>query len=127
ALWMHGPATMWVCAALYLIGRPDRTNGTWIAAAGFALGMAALTRPTTALFALATWLAFLGQRRWKDTLALSIGGAFPAVALVLLNWTTFGDPLRGGYVDDNWTESPPLWIGLSGLLVAPSRGLLVYS
>jgi hypothetical protein len=127
ALWMHGPATLCLCVALYLLGGPSKGRGVPGAAAGLALGLAALTRPTTAFFALGSGMALLAQRRWRDSFWLCLGGAVPVGLLVLLNWTTFGDPLLGGYTVDDWTEKPPLWVGLGGLLIAPSRGVLVYS
>lgn len=127
ALWMHGPAALWLTVALYFLCGPVRGRAVSAAAAGLALGLAVLTRPTTAFFALASVLALLAQRRWRDLLRLCLGGAVPAGVLVWFNWTVSGDPLRGGYAQDNWAESPPLWLGLGGLLIAPSRGVLVYS
>jgi hypothetical protein len=125
ALWMHGPATFWLCCALYFITRP--VGGQNYLAAGVALGLAALTRPTTAFFAIATAGTLLVRKRFRELLWLVAGGGIPAALLVGLNCATFGHPFLGGYANDNWTESPPLWLGLSGLLVAPSRGLFVYS
>jgi hypothetical protein len=127
ALWMHGPATFGLCLSLYFLTRPDAARFGISAAAGLALGFALMTRPTTAFFALATGVVWLIQRRGWGVLGLALGGAVPLGGLCLLNWTYFGEPFLGGYATDNWAESPPLWIGLSGLLIAPSRGVFVYS
>jgi hypothetical protein len=127
ALWTHGPATLWLCVALYALTRPDADRPRWGLLAGLALGMAALTRPTTVFFGLATGAVLLLRRQWGAAVRLAAGVLVPAALLVLLNWATFGDPLLGGYADDNWGESPPLWLGIGGLLLAPSRGALVYS
>jgi hypothetical protein len=127
ALWMHGPAAFWITLALYWLCGPRTGDGIWSGGAGLALGLAALTRPTTALFGLASAIVLAAQRRWRAAAWLCLGGAIPAIILVVLNWATFGDPLLGGYSDDKWGESPPLWLGLGGLLIAPSRGVLVYS
>jgi hypothetical protein len=127
ALWMHGPATLWLCVALYFLCGPLRERRLCPAVAGLALGLAVMSRPTTAFFALATWFTLLAQRQWRRSLWLCLGGAIPAAILVLLNWMTFGHPLLGGYVHESWAEAPPLWLGLGGLLIAPSRGVLIYS
>jgi hypothetical protein len=129
AIWMHGPATFWLCLALYLLVPPPGTAITlrrsgW---AGLALGMAVLTRPTTAFFALATGLTFLAQRRWRSLLGLALGSVFPLTLYLLPGFIYFGDPLLGGYAQDNWSGGTPWWLGSAGLLIAPSRGLLVYS
>jgi Dolichyl-phosphate-mannose-protein mannosyltransferase len=127
ALWMHGPATMWLCLSLFVLTRGDADRAHWNAAAGLGLGIAILTRPTTMFFALATAVALLTQRRWRATLLLSLGVAIPVACLCLLNWLEFGNPILGGYANENWQEAPPWWLGLGGLLIAPSRGVLVYS
>ncbi len=128
ALWMHGPACLWVCWGLYALlpasGAPDGKRAAW---AGFCLGLAVLTRPTTALFGLAAGAALLSGRRWRAFFGLGLGAALPLAFLALLNHSHFGNATLGGYATDRWNEVPPLWLGLGGLLVAPSRGLLIYS
>jgi hypothetical protein len=128
ALWGHGPATFWLCLALYVLLPASREvgvrRGCW---GGLALGMAVFTRPTTAFFALATGLSLLLGRRWRALGGLVLGGALPVALYCLINYSCFGDPIRGGYLHDNWTMPTPLWLGVTGLLVAPSRGVLVYS
>jgi hypothetical protein len=127
ALWMHGPATFWLCLALYLLTAPvgSRFAGNWLA--GLAFGLAILTRPTTAFFGAATGLACLAQRRWSAAAGLLLGVIGPLAYYFWLNEHQFGHALLGGYADDDWSASPPLWMGFSGLLAAPSRGMLVYS
>ncbi|WP_020475920.1 glycosyltransferase family 39 protein [Zavarzinella formosa] len=127
ALWMHGPAVFWLCAALYLLTCPECERRNYRLATGFSLGMAVLTRPTTGFFVVATLVDLLVRRQWRAAFWVSMGGVIPAIVLFHYQWVNFGSPLVGGYKDDNWEESPPLWLGLGGLLVAPSRGLFVYS
>src|ERR1043166_4196291 len=127
ALWMHGPATFWLCAALALLTAQRGDRFSWCAAAGFALGFAVLARPSTAFFAVASGAALVIDQRWRQAAGLALGGAVPLGFLCVLNAMLFGDPFLGGYSVVNWQEKPPLWLGLGGLLVAPSRGLLVYS
>jgi hypothetical protein len=128
ALWMHGPATFWLCSALYLVLTPhEGVQAKGAVAAGLAFGMAILTRPTTLFFGLAAGIVLLWQRRWRASLGLALGGLIPVTVLILLNLSYFGHPLYGGYAgDSNWDQTP-LWLGACGLLVAPSRGMLVYS
>lgn len=127
ALWMHGPATFYLCSALFFLTCEDADSGMRSSATGLAFGLAILTRPSTAFFALATGITFIIQRRWRGLTGLFLGGIVPMAFLVGLNTVQFGHPVLGGYVTDNWSESPPLWVGLGGLLIAPSRGVLVYS
>jgi hypothetical protein len=128
ALWMHGPATLWLCWALVLLlPASEELTPLRAAGAGLALGLAILTRPTTAVFAVASGITLLTQRRWRAAGGLLLGGLIPAAFQVLLNYRFFGDPFVGGYGQENWTMPTPLAWGLAGLLVAPSRGLLVYS
>jgi hypothetical protein len=129
ALWTHGPATLPVCLALALLlpGRGADLTARRALLAGLALGGAVLCRPSTALFAAASGGVLLWQRRWRAALGLAAGGAGPLLSLAALNLRFFGSPLVGGYDQDNWTDHPPLWVGLAGLTVAPSRGLFVYS
>jgi hypothetical protein len=128
ALWMHAPATFWICFAMYLLTTDSEERG-WRGAlgAGVALGLAVLTRPSTAIFAAATGGCCLWQRRWRDSAGLILGGAVPLALLCLHGIWYFGDAVAGGYAHDPWDRATPLWLGVSGLLVAPSRGLLVYS
>jgi hypothetical protein len=94
---------------------------------GAALALAVLSRPSAALFVVATAGTLTVLRRWRGLLWLMTGGLPLLAWMIFLNTSQFGDPLRGGYLHDNWQESPPWFLGLGGLLIAPSRGVLVYS
>jgi hypothetical protein len=130
ALWMHGPATFWVCAALLLLlpspGGPP-VGFRPAALAGLCLGLAVLSRPSAAFFLLATGGLWMLQRRWRLLLALSLGGAGPLALHLGLNSALYGNPILGGYRPGEWGSQPPIWLSLGGLLIAPSRGLFVYS
>jgi hypothetical protein len=126
ALWMHGPATFWLCLALNLLLPPaGEPSARRTAGAGLALGLAVLTRPTVAFFPLASGLELLLRRRWRAAAALALGGAFPVGLLCLVNFRFFGHALTGGYGTGGWDA--PVWLSVAGLLLAPSRGVLVYS
>ncbi|HEX4714189.1 MAG TPA: hypothetical protein VH164_04605, partial [Ktedonobacteraceae bacterium] len=66
------------------------------------------------------------ERRWRGLTWLAAGSALPLGGLCLLNWLWFSNPFLGGYTNDHW-EGGSLWVGLAGLLIAPSRGVLVYT
>jgi hypothetical protein len=127
AIWMHGPATFWLCLALWTLTRPRDLSPTVGVLVGLALGLAVATRPTTAFFAAATGLLFLLQRRWRLALSVAVGGAVPIGIFCLINWYHFGNLIMGGYAPEYNFLGSPLWLGLLGLLIAPSRGVLVYS
>jgi hypothetical protein len=129
ALWMHGPATFWLCAALLLLlPSEEKPIGFRRAAlAGLCLGLAVLTRPSSAFFPLATGILWLLQKRWRLVLGLTLGGIGPLALHVGLNLSLHGNAILGGYHAEEWETQPPLWLSLGGLLIAPSRGLLVYS
>lgn len=132
ALWAHGPALFWLTlAGALLIGSgaplgPAR-RGPRAGWAGLALGMAVITRPTTLLFAAATPVALLVAGRRREAALAGAGAAVGIVAWLGLNAWLFGAPFAGGYGDEASRWGTPLWLGAAGLLVAPSRGLLVYS
>jgi hypothetical protein len=129
SLWMHGPATFWVCAALLVLLPPEGTALGFrrAALAGLFLGLAVLTRPSSAFFPLATGALWLLQRRGRLLLGLAAGGVGPLALHVALNAALYGNAVLGGYQPAEWEAQPPVWLSLGGLLIAPSRGLFVYS
>jgi hypothetical protein len=125
--WAHGPATFFLVAALFLLLR-NRNDLSLIAVvfAGVFLGLAILARPTTGLFAAASILSLLISRRWSESAVLIVTVSAFGGLLVAYNQHYFGNFLAGGYLGEASAWSTPLHVGLSGLLIAPSRGLLVY-
>ncbi len=88
------PASTWALAALLLAMRAGRGDGH-AAAAGFALGVAVIVRPSNALLALP--LAAVLPWRWRRIVAFGLGG-LPVLALLLTyNWLSYGSPLMSGY------------------------------
>jgi hypothetical protein len=139
AIWGHGPAIFWLCLALYLLTSPKslgRADGSQTPArdcpsifflAGICLGLAVMARSATALFALGSGLAFVVRGRWRDALGLTLGGMIPVVFLLWYNNEFFGDPIAGGYHDAGWKDRTPVWFGVAGFLVSPSRSIFVFS
>jgi hypothetical protein len=129
-LWGHGPAMLFLSIGSWLwLRRPER-----LATLGAALAMAVASRPAAAAVAVAFGLgvAFHAGRRVPRLMAVP---AILGATMLLYNLAVFGTPL-GGYAKINadvaarqhvagvWT--PRILEGLAGLLVSPSRGLLIF-
>ncbi len=128
ALWAHGPATFFLTLSLFLLIRKDEELRPRDAAlAGIVLGMAMLCRPTTALFGVASLVALATQRRWREVAALGAAVSVLGIALVAYNAHYFENVFSGGYQGEGSQWTTPLIFGLAGQLLAPSRGLLVYT
>jgi hypothetical protein len=125
AIWNHGPSVFWVSGALFLLTH-EPFRGRMLLA-GLVLGLATISRSTAAFFAVASGLALLSQWRWRDAIALTAGGMIPVGIQALLNLHFFGNAISGGYENQFNGDAPPWWLGMGGLLIAPSRGLLIYS
>ena len=135
ALWQHAPDTLFLAlGALALLDARERWGRA--ALAGLALAAATACRPTSGLFAAAGLFLLLGRPR--SALAFAAGALPVAVALAAWNHRFFGAVLASGQllasrgVALEKTGSPGLWQtplleGLAGVLVSPSRGLLVFS
>lgn len=126
AFWSHAPALFWVASAMLFLLAPSGRRAWASGAAGFAFGMAVLTRSTTFLLPVAVAPALLAQARWKEIAAATLGGSLPVAVLLWSNLHYFGDPLLGAYPATHLRIVDPLW-GTLGLLIAPSRGLFFYS
>jgi hypothetical protein len=115
-----------------------RGGNAWTrgAAAGFAFAVAAACRPTSAVVALVAAIVHASERR--VLVAYVLGGLPVALLLLGYNLYYFGSPFEFGQVaagaevarmktgsSDLWQT--PLWLGAAGLLLSPSRGLLVYT
>jgi hypothetical protein len=124
ALWQHGPSQLTLSAALYCLVR-GRSEPRWVGLAGFPLALAIVCRPTDVIIALAL-AAYVCIHHRSAVGTLMFTGLPPALFQLWYNATYFANPL--------WTQVPllglwttPLWEGLSGILLSPSRGLFVYS
>jgi hypothetical protein len=128
ALWAHGPATFFIATALFaLVRRPDGPGLAGSLVAGLALGLAITCRPSTGLFALASLGALALNHRWRESATLLLPVLLLGCGLLAYNVLHFDHALGGGYLAETYRFETPLRVGLAGLLVAPSRGLLIYS
>jgi hypothetical protein len=105
--------------------------------AGFAFGAAAACRPTSLVAVLAVLVYFYLYHR-KSITPFLLGAAPVPLAILAYNQHYFGNPftfaqgLIGHAIAREKTGSPDVWQtpfleGAIGLLVCPSRGLLVFS
>jgi len=135
-LWQHATVIWSSMAAIWLwTGRRD-DGGVWrYAAIGALLGWATSGRPQVAplCFTLAFGAAISGRPR--DRIACAIGLAAPLLVFAWLNVKWFGHPFgmaaqfEAVSLEIHLQRSTWQWPGpgLLGLLVSPSRGLLVFS
>jgi hypothetical protein len=90
------PATTWAMATVLLAWNSRRHSG-WALAAGAALGVAVLIRPTNIIVALPAAIA--AGLEWRKGLAFLLGGAPLAVAQMVYNQSAYGHPFASGYTD----------------------------
>jgi Dolichyl-phosphate-mannose-protein mannosyltransferase len=126
ALWQHGPSQLALVAALYCLVRAREESG-WAAFAGFPLAFSVVVRPVNVLVALPL-AAYAVLKHQRHALGL-VASALPAMAFQLwYNAVYFDDVFHtqlSGLTMPLWQTS--LVEGLTGLLLSPGRGLLVYS
>ncbi len=125
ALWQHGTGELLIALALLLViirASPVRT-----ALLGAVCVFMAANRPPDALVAGAIVLFIIWSHR-RNALWLLAGASIPLVAFLYYNINFIGH-IAGAYA----IVKPPKdffqqdWSGVAGLLVSPSRGLLVFS
>ncbi len=135
ALWQQAPTVFFTSLGILLLSRRERDR-VWLAGAGAALGAAVVCRPTAGLLlvALGVYLARIDR---KTLIPFALGALGPGIFLAAYNGWYFGSPFSFGQGEtaavamvktgspELW-QTPP-WIGLPGLLLSPSRGLLVFS
>lgn len=123
ALWQHAGVHLAVSAALWLVLRQGPVSRGRDLLAGLALGLGTVVRQTTALVGLG--LGGLDPRRTALVLAGTVAGAVP---LLVWNQIAFGNAFEQGYGPKPFETAPSdIARGLYGLLLSPSRGLLVYT
>ena len=118
ALWQHAGVHLAIAAALWLT-LEERTISTRRAfLAGLAIGVGTVARQTTAL----VLAGIVSRRTFLRTIA---GFGIGIIPLLAYNAIAFGDPFEQGYGSKPFDTPVPA--GLYGLLLSPSRGLLIYA
>lgn len=128
ALWQHGASQFALVWALYCFVRARRERW-WAGLSGLPLAMSIVIRPTDAVL-VAPLAFYLVVRHPRSAAVAGLFALLPVGFHVWYNITYFGDALRTQLPlpftgTTHWTT--PLGEGLSGLLLSPGRGLIVYS
>lgn len=149
ALWQSGPNVMFLALAVWCLVQMNRADW-WAVPCGVAAACAVLCRPTSALAVIAIGLYLLGvawrriaQRAgWsvalRPALYYGLAGLPWAIWLGYHHWYYLGSPLAfpdlvaSRALAEQKVGVPDVWHGsffegLWGLLLSPSRGMLVYS
>lgn len=155
SVWSIASETLWqqtvslallMGAALAYMRARERSSLAAVVLTGVLLGTATASRPTAIFYLMAIALHMVveatfgaGRRERLDALArLGAGALLPLLAIAAYNLHYFGTPfnfaqeLVGHQVALEKTGDTRLWqtplvIGVTGLMLSPSRGLLVFS
>ena len=151
SLWQAAPSVLFITLAIYCLPRMQR-HRAWAVMCGVATGCAVVCRESAVLFAAAVaghllvcmWLqrdpgvAWFRRRAWRTFVGYVLGGLPFVLALGFYHWYYLGSPFTLAktqaalWFAESKMGNPNLWqtpfvIGFAGLLVSPSRGVLVYS
>lgn len=128
AFWNQGAAVLLLLASLALVVRYDTGRARSLHPYPLAglLAMAFLCRPTVALLALLVGGYALMKARGEG---LRLAGALFlfGIAFLLFSLAQYGTLVPPYYRAAKWVVATEPGVALAGLLVSPSRGLLVYS
>lgn len=125
ALWQHGTGELLIALALLLVVIPASPGRIVVLGATCVLMVA--NRPPDALVAGAFILYTIWSNK-RNIVWLLVGAVMPMAALLYYNLVFIGH-IAGGYALVNYTENSFRvgWTGVAGLLVSPTRGLLIFS
>jgi hypothetical protein len=140
ALWQHGPGMLCLSVAVAMAVRLEEADEPRHAAAamGAALGLAVICRLFNLIPALVL-AVFVVFRHRRHAVAFGLPAALCAAWLLWYNVATFGELVGGHFGIHTWLPrgqtkegvldlfTTPIWIGLPGLLVSPSKGFFVHS
>lgn len=122
AIWQHGPSLFFITLSLALL----LNEKPLFPAAGFFLGMAVWNRPTNILIAVPMTIYVLVHHRAKF-LIYALGESIPMLLLCTYSLSYFGSISALGQAQSLNGFNANLLSGLFGLLLSPSRGLIVFS
>lgn len=125
-LWQHGASQLFLVLTVFILLKA-RQNQWFYFLTGLFSGLAVTARPLNAVIIFFV-LLFVLHRKRNYFLIVVLGILLPMVLLSFYNTYYFGWPWSTGYETEmtrGWAN--PFFQGLAGLLVSPSRGLLIYS
>ena len=124
-LWQHGSSQFFLTLTIYFLVRGlERRN--YVDYAGFSLAFAVLCRLPNVLLTLPVAIYIL--HKYRDRLFRLILWSLPClIFLISYNYRYFGSPFGIGYGGETSCWTTPFREGFLGVLISPSRGLLIYS
>ena len=127
ALWQHGACELVIILGLICLIRQSQTpeSDLPVALAGFFAGFGVALRLSNALFCIAVG-AYVLLSRWgiKRKVMFAACAFLPVAALLAYNFRVFGSAF--GSYPAGWLLQGNVLAGVAGLLISPSRGLLVF-
>ena len=126
ALWQHAGVHLAISGALWLIYVDGRVTPRRELLAGLAMGLGTVVRQTTALIAIGTarlpWP--ISMVRPLAPVAFAVGWAIGVIPLLVYDQLAFGSLFEQGYGDKPFDAD--IGNGIYGLVLSPSRGILIY-
>jgi hypothetical protein len=132
ALWQHTASNLVVITIIFCLLKANRTIGTsrkiFLLLTGIASGLLFGIRPTNSIFAVTAIIYALSTYR-QESIFLGIGLSSASFSMGW-NFYYFGTFLIGGYSNQSFLYSftiKQFFTSFLGLLVSPSRGLIIFS
>lgn len=119
ALWQHSGVHLALSLSLWLLVHESPVRKLHVFIASFVLGLGGLVRQTSVLF---TPISFTTRKR---VLVSLLGLTLGLLPLLAYSAFMFGNPLEQGYGAKPF-DLASIVTGMYGLLLSPSRGLLIY-
>lgn len=127
ALWQHGPSELVIILGLICLIRQSETpeSGLPAALAGCFAGFSVALRLSNTIFCIAVG-AYVLLSHWgvKRKVMFAACALFPVAILLAYDFKVFGSAY--GSYPAGWLLQGNLLTGVAGLLISPSRGLLVF-
>lgn len=122
-LLQHTPSLFFLTGAISLLLCQNQAKR---ATSGALLSLAVLSRPTN-VFVVAPLALFAWRRQPKNAPGLLVSALLPVLPFILYFWLYLGTPLSLGQPFPSFGFSGNPFVGLAGLLVNPSHGLLIFT
>ncbi|RMF97545.1 MAG: hypothetical protein D6734_01925 [Candidatus Schekmanbacteria bacterium] len=133
-LWQHGPVELFISMGIYFFVKDERRKGNFILSS-LSFSLAVATRMPTAIIAASVFIYVLMYHR-KKIITFILPALLVAIMLFSYNIYHFGNLFGGNDLLEKkmliTKGIPSIWTlnflpGLAGLLVSPSRGIVVFS